>query len=152
FSSFAPESYGRTTMTRFISLARQVIAAVSTVGLPLAANAQRDSQSVSVLLRPQQVFDAVSDQLHPGWAVLVTGNKIVAAGPASDIRAPAAARTIDLAGMTLLPGLSDLHSHVFLHPYNEATWNDQVLKETAAYRTIIATVHSERTLMAGFTT
>jgi imidazolonepropionase-like amidohydrolase len=54
--------------------------------------------------------------------------------------------------MTLLPGLMDLHSHVFLHPYNEAVWNDQVLKEPAAYRTIVATIHAQRTLMAGFTT
>jgi imidazolonepropionase-like amidohydrolase len=54
--------------------------------------------------------------------------------------------------MTLLPGLIDAHSHVFLHPYNEALWDDQVLKEPLAYRTIAAVLHCERTLMAGFTT
>jgi imidazolonepropionase-like amidohydrolase len=54
--------------------------------------------------------------------------------------------------MTLLPGLIDAHSHVFLHPYDETLWNDQVLKEPLAYRTIAATIHCERTLHAGFTT
>jgi imidazolonepropionase-like amidohydrolase len=54
--------------------------------------------------------------------------------------------------MTLLPGLVDAHSHLFLHPYNETLWNDQVLKEPLAYRTIAATIHAERTLRAGFTT
>jgi imidazolonepropionase-like amidohydrolase len=53
--------------------------------------------------------------------------------------------------MTLLPGLMDIHSHIFLHPYNETLWNDQVLKEPLAYRTIEAVRHCERTLMAGFT-
>ena len=38
--------------------------------------------------------------------------------------------------MTLLPGLMDIHSHIFLHPYNETLWNGQVLKEPLAYRTV----------------
>jgi imidazolonepropionase-like amidohydrolase len=106
----------------------------------------------SVLLRPQRVFDAASDQAHEGWVVLVTGKVIAAVGPSADVKAPAGARTVDLPGMTLLPGLIDAHSHIFLHPYNETLWNDQVLKEPAAYRTIAAVLHCERTLMAGFTT
>jgi imidazolonepropionase-like amidohydrolase len=46
----------------------------------------------------------------------------------------------------------DLHSHLFLHPYDETLWNDQVLKEPPAYRTIEAVKHAEATLLAGFTT
>jgi imidazolonepropionase-like amidohydrolase len=106
----------------------------------------------SVLLRPARVFDAVTDQAHEGWVVLVTGKKIAAAGPAADVHPPAGAKTIDLPGTTLLPGLIDAHSHIFLHPYNETLWNDQVLKEPLAYRTIAATIHCRRTLEAGFTT
>ncbi len=108
--------------------------------------------SESWLLRPMQVFDATSEQAHPGWVVLVTGNKIAAVGPAASVTAPAGARTIDLAGPTLLPGLIEAHTHVFLHAYNETTWNDQVLKESEAYRTIEAVRHCEKTLLAGFTT
>jgi imidazolonepropionase-like amidohydrolase len=84
--------------------------------------------------------------------VVVTGNRIASVGAAADVRAPAGARTIELPGATLIPGLIDAHSHIFLHPYNETLWNDQVLKEPQAYRTIAATLHCERTLMAGFTT
>lgn len=110
------------------------------------------AQTESVLLRPQRVFDSVSAEPHDGWAVLVTGDKIAAVGPAGGIAAPAGTKTIDLPGMTLLPGLIDAHSHIFLHPYNEVLWNDQVLKEPLAYRTILATLHCRATLMAGFTT
>jgi imidazolonepropionase-like amidohydrolase len=108
--------------------------------------------AASWLLRPQQVFDAKGEQAHPGWVVLVTGNKIAAVGPAAGVTVPADARTIDLPGMTLLPGLIEAHTHIFLHAYNETTWNDQVLKESEAYRTIEAVRHCERTLLAGFTT
>ena len=61
-------------------------------------------------------------------------------------------RRIALPGTTLVPGLIDLHSHLFLHPYNETPWNDQVLKEPEAYRTLEAAQHARDTLLAGFTT
>jgi imidazolonepropionase-like amidohydrolase len=113
--------------------------------------AEGNGEGAGFLLRPQRVFDATSDQTHEGWVVLVRGNRIAAVGPAGEVKAPAGAQAIDLAGMTLLPGLIDAHSHIFLHPYNETLWNDQVLKEPLAYRTIAAVLHCERTLMAGFT-
>jgi imidazolonepropionase-like amidohydrolase len=106
----------------------------------------------SILLRPDRVFDGVTAAPHSGWVVLVSGEKIVAAGPESGISVPAGTTTIDLPGMTLLPGLIDAHSHVLLHPYNETLWNDQVLKEPLAYRVIAATIHCRNTLYAGFTT
>src|SRR5690606_8418638 len=76
----------------------------------------------------------------------------VAAGPADEVGSPAGATRIDLSGTTLLPGLIDAHSHMFLHPYDEASWNDQVLKEPLALRVARATNHARATLMAGFTT
>ena len=108
--------------------------------------------AATFLLRPQRVFDAASEATHEGWVVLVDGEKIAAAGPAASVSAPAGTTTIELPGMTLLPGLIDAHSHIFLHPYNETLWNDQVLTEPVAYRTIAATLHSRDTLLAGFTT
>jgi imidazolonepropionase-like amidohydrolase len=102
-------------------------------------------------LAPAHVFDGVEGRLREGWVVVVTGNTITAAGPFAQVNIPANAKKIELPGMTLLPGLSDIHSHIFLHPYNEASWNDQVLKEAPAYRTIRAVNHVRDTLMAGFT-
>ncbi len=104
------------------------------------------------LIRPAGVFDGVAPEVHQGWVVLVTGNHITAVGPASDVQAPEQAETINLPGTVLLPGLIDAHSHIFLHPYSETLWDDQVLKESQAYRTIEAVIHCKRTLMAGFTT
>jgi imidazolonepropionase-like amidohydrolase len=134
------------------SLALTAWAAFLTVDLR-AQRAQPPRQPASSwLLRPQQVFDAASEQAHAGWVVLVTGNKIVAVGPPATVTPPPDARTIELPGMTLLPGLIEAHTHIFLHAYNETPWNDQVLKESEAYRTIEAVRHCEATLLAGFTT
>jgi len=105
-----------------------------------------------VLLKPDRVFDATSEATHAGWVVLVQGDSIAAVGPAAAVRAPRDAQTIALPGLTLLPGLIDAHSHLFLHPYNETLWNDQVLKEPVGYRVVEAVLHARNTLMQGFTT
>ena len=102
-----------------------------------------------ILLRPARVFDGVNASPHDGWQVLVDGDRIAAAGP--NIAAPAGAKVIDLPGATLLPGMIEGHSHLFLHPYNETLWDDQVLHEPLALRTARAVVQAERTLDAGFT-
>jgi imidazolonepropionase-like amidohydrolase len=101
------------------------------------------------LFKPDRVFDG--DQMHADWIVLIKGNKIEACG-AMTFKLPANTRVIELPGTTLLPGLIEGHSHLFLHPYNEVSWNDQVLKESRAERTARAVEHARATLMAGFTT
>ena len=78
------------------------------------------------------MFDGVDLVVHPGWQVLVAGDKIVAVGPA--LAAPTDAETIDLPGQTLMPGMIEGHGHLFLHPYNETNWDDQVLHEPLALR------------------
>jgi imidazolonepropionase-like amidohydrolase len=102
------------------------------------------------ILKPARVFDGES--FHEGWVVTVRGDKIENAGPAAALTMPAGAQSIDLAGMTLMPGLIEAHSHVLLHPYSETSWNDQNAHESQALRVARATVHLQRTLMAGFTT
>ena len=104
----------------------------------------------TVLLRPARVFDGVDPQPHDGWSVLVEGDRIAAVGP--HLTAPQGAKVVDLPGETLGPGLIEGHSHLFLHPYNETKWDDQVLHEPLALRTARAVVHARRTLDAGFTT
>ena len=119
------------------------------LGLLLAAPVAAQ-QEQAILLRPARVFDGVSPAPHEGWQVLVRGERIEAVGPG--LAAPAGARIVDLPGMTLMPGMIEGHSHLFLHPYNETGWDDQVLREPLALRTARAVASARATLMAGFTT
>ena len=102
------------------------------------------------LLVPARVFDGVD--VHDGWGVLVRGERIVAAGPVAGIGAPGGTKRIELPGATLMPGLIEAHSHMLLHPYNETSWNDQVLHEPLGLRVARAVNHARATLDAGFTT
>ena len=100
------------------------------------------------LFRNARVFDG--SDLHDHWNIVVKDQRIHYAGP----NPPISPQTIefDLDGYTVLPGLIEGHSHLFLHPYNETSWNDQVLKESFAERTVRAVHHANATLLAGFTT
>ena len=111
--------------------------------LPMAAHAED-----SILLIPDRVFDGSA--MHNGWQVLVTGDRIMAAG--ANLQVPANARRVELKDQTLMPGLIEGHGHLFLHPYNETSWDDQVLHEALSLRTARAVNHARATLLAGFTT
>ena len=125
------------------------------VGLRPARKTAADAASAAVadsvyVLRPDRVFDG--ERMHEGWVVVVHGSVIEQAGAEAAVKVPSGAVLLELKGATLLPGLIEGHSHLFLHPYNEVSWNDQVLKESRAERTARATVHARATLLAGFTT
>ncbi|MBV7534277.1 amidohydrolase family protein [Duganella sp. sic0402] len=109
------------------------------------------ADAADTLLSPARVWTG-EGQPHDGWSVLIRGEQIAAVGPADKMNIPAGAERISLPDATLLPGLMDLHSHVLLHPYNETSWDDQVLKESVEYRALLAGRHAAATLQAGFTT
>jgi imidazolonepropionase-like amidohydrolase len=122
---------------------------MKSLALLLAAAASgAQAQQPSLLLVPDRVFDGAA--MHAGWQVLVSGERIMAVG--DELGIPADARRIELAGLTLMPGLIEGHSHLFLHPYDETPWDDQVLHEPLALRTARAVNHARATLLAGFTT
>jgi imidazolonepropionase-like amidohydrolase len=104
----------------------------------------------SFLLKPDRVFDG--EEMHSGWWVLVDSGKIKSVGLAGSMAVPRGATVMDFPGKTLMPGMIEGHGHLFLHPYNETPWDDQVLKESRAERTARAVNHARETLMAGFTT
>jgi imidazolonepropionase-like amidohydrolase len=118
-----------------------------------AASAQPAAPASNVvLLTPDRVFTGSEDAAHDGWVVLVRGDRIAAVGPRAQVTAPPGTQTLALPGTTLLPGFIEGHTHLFLHPYNETSWNDQVLKEPLSLRTARAVNHALATLQAGFTT
>ena len=121
-----------------------------TLSIGLSAQAPPAAPAAVTVFQADRVFDGETS--HTGWVVVVRGDRIEAAGPAASTTTPAGARTIRLAGMTLMPGMTEGHSHLLLHPYNETAWNDQVLREPLALRVARATTHANATLMAGITT
>jgi imidazolonepropionase-like amidohydrolase len=104
----------------------------------------------TTLLQADRVFDGTT--MHQNWAVVIKGNQILYAGEKANLPQYKIDTNIILKGQTLLPGFIEGHSHLFLHPYNETDWNDQVLKESRAERLIRAVNHAKATLMSGFTT
>jgi imidazolonepropionase-like amidohydrolase len=113
----------------------------------LAAAAPAQAADPAILLRGARLFDGAA--VHAGWEVLVEGERIAAVGP--HLAMPTGTLVIDLPGDTIMPGMIEGHGHLFLHPYNETSWDDQVLHEPLALRTARATVHARDTLLAGFT-
>ncbi len=144
-------------MSRNVSVPLVLTLAVLVAFYPAPSPAQPPRRSPTshppaVVLRPARVFDGVAAEPRVGWVVVVEDGKIAAAGPAADLKIPEGARSIELPGMTLMPGMIDCHSHVLLHQYDEASWEDQVLKEPLALRVARATNHLRADLLAGFTT
>lgn len=118
------------------------------LSLPFYTYSQTDTIH---LFQPEWVFDG--SEMHEGWHIAVRGTTILAAGPQGSLSLPEGPRReYVLPGQTMLPGMIEGHSHILLHPYNETSWNDQVLVESEAERVARATVHVRKTLEAGFTT
>ncbi|MFQ5491922.1 MAG: amidohydrolase family protein [Phycisphaerae bacterium] len=107
-----------------------------------------------LLLTGARLLDVTTGQLGQGQDVFITAGRIgiVGRNVAATTKLPAETVTLDLSELVLMPGLIDLHTHLLLHPYDEAAWNDQVLKESLGLRTIRAVGAARATLQAGFTT
>ena len=105
-----------------------------------------------LILTGARVLDPGGERWLEGRVVVVRDGRIERIATAGQVKEPEGARRLDLAGLHLLPGLIDLHTHLLLHPYDEANWDDQVLRESLELRTIRATTAASATLRAGFTT
>jgi imidazolonepropionase-like amidohydrolase len=105
------------------------------------------------ILKAAHLIDGLADRARDGVAVLVDGDRIVALAPAAELVAKHPdARVVDLGGATLLPGLIDAHTHVFLHDdIGPGVYDATLLKESAAYRAIEAAANARTALGYGFT-
>jgi imidazolonepropionase-like amidohydrolase len=103
----------------------------------------------SYILKPDRVFDGFT--MHNNWVVQVSNDTIAYVGSLNKLKNFDKSNLKILKGTTLLPGMIEGHGHMFLYPYNQKSWNDQVLKESQSYRVVRATVHAKKTLNAGFT-
>jgi imidazolonepropionase-like amidohydrolase len=106
-----------------------------------------------VLIKAAHVIDGVSDKPRDGVAVVIDGDRIVALGAAADLAAKnPGAKVIDLGNATLLPGMIDAHTHVFLNDdVGPGVYDAILLKQSAPYRAIEAAANARTALMYGFT-
>ena len=108
------------------------------------------AQPVTVV-RAGTLIDGVSGSAKTNQVIVIRGNRIESVGTGA---APAGVRVIDLSGATVLPGMIDSHTHVFLQGEepSEGGYDVQLLKYPLAYRAARATVAARRALEEGFTT
>src|SRR6476646_1400551 len=109
--------------------------------------------SVTVI-RAGVLIDGKSDQPRRDQVIVVRGNRIESVSDAATAKIPAGAATIDLSHSTVLPGLIDSHTHVFLQGEDPSLggYDANILKYPLAFRAARATVAARRALEQGFTT
>lgn len=100
-----------------------------------------------LVLHAARLFDVASGHLTSPAEILVEGGRISAVG--ASVSHPAGARLVDLGDVTLMPGLIDVHVHLFLHPGVDEDM--QTVKESVPTRTLLAAVAARDDLMAGYT-
>lgn len=105
-------------------------------------------------IRAGALLDGKSDQLRRNQIILIRGDRIEAVGDAASVTIPSGAQVIDLSRATVLPGLIDTHTHIFLQGEipEEGGYDVQLLKHPLAFRAARATVSARRALEQGFTT
>jgi len=108
----------------------------------------QNASSKTIALRCGNLFDGRGDSLRKNVVVVIEGEKIKELANA----APAGSQVIDLSGEMCLAGLIDTHTHVLLQgDITAADYDEQLLKQSPEYRTILATVNARRALEYGFT-
>src|SRR5918911_2644564 len=110
--------------------------------------------TVSVLIHAGRLIDTRAGRVLENQGILIENDRIKAVGDWADVRgrAPSSARLIDLSKATVLPGLSDCHTHILLQgDVTAEEYDEQLLKESIPYRTIRATMAVRTALWNGFT-
>src|SRR3989454_24099 len=115
---------------------------------PLQASPPRQT-----LVKAGRLIDGRSDAPQANVGILVEGERIVAVGPLAQVQGQAKnATVVDLAGMTVLPGFIDTHTHLLLQgdPTSES-YDQQLLYQSTPYRAILAARNARIALEHGFT-
>jgi len=101
------------------------------------------------LIRAGHILDVKTGNLSDAQTIIVVGDSIQSIAPSSSTSPQSGDEVIDLANMTVLPGLMDVHTHLTMNPdfdpFREVT-------STSAKEAINGVVNARKTLMAGFTT
>jgi len=106
------------------------------------------------VIRAGVLIDGESNSPRRNQVIVIRGNQIVEVSDAASARIPSGADVIDLSQATVLPGLIDAHTHIFLQGEepDQGGYDVQLLKYPLAFRAARATVAVGRALEQGFTT
>jgi imidazolonepropionase-like amidohydrolase len=123
------------------------------LGVSLLAAAPSGAEDVTAI-RAGVLIDGKSSASRRDQVIVVRGHRIEAVGDAASTRIPDGARVVDLSRATVLPGLIDCHTHIFLQGEDpaEGGYDAQLLKQGIAFRAVRAGVAARRALEQGFTT
>ena len=106
----------------------------------------------AIVLRAARIIDGSGSAPIANGVVVVHGNRITAVGRSGSVTVPAGAQMIDLGDATLLPGFIDAHTHISGRVLGDPGNDLESVKDFNTYGAVLAVVHAERTLLAGFTT
>ena len=130
-------------------LAVSLCLALAGLALSTAAAAQERAGPKRTLVRAGHVLDVKTGKLADAQTIMVVGDTIQSIAPTASVTAGPGDTVVDLGGMTVMPGLIDVHTHLTMNPdfdpYKELT-------STSAKEAINGVVNARTTLMAGFTT
>lgn len=132
------------------------VAACAALCFAMGAWAQSSPVNASAgqvtLIRAGNLIDPVSGESNRNQVIVIRGNRIESVGAGSST--PPGAKVIDLSNATVLPGMIESHTHLFLQGEDPALggYDVQLLKFPIAYRAARATVSARRALEQGFTT
>jgi imidazolonepropionase-like amidohydrolase len=119
----------------------------------IAAIAQAAPANVTVI-RAGTLIDPRIDAPKHNQVIVIRGDRVEAVGDAATVKAPEGATVIDLTSASVLPGMIESHTHLFLQGEDPAKggYDIQLLKFYPSYRAARATVSARRALEQGFTT
>lgn len=139
-----------------LHLSRAALAAALLAAAAPALHAQAPAYPTkgtgTVVLRAARLIDGTGSAPVQNGVVVVTDDRIVAAGREGSVQVPAGARTIDLGDATLLPGFIDAHVHIIGRTLGDPAGDDASVRDLPAIGPILGVENARRTLMAGFTT
>ncbi len=120
----------------------------------LVASCFAPAQQSLTVIRAGTLIDGKSDQARRDQVIIIRGHRIERVSDAASAKIPADAPVIDLSQATVLPGLIDSHTHIFLQGEEpaEGGYDVNILKYPLGLRTARATVSVRRALEQGFTT
>jgi imidazolonepropionase-like amidohydrolase len=145
----------RTTVASAIAAA--FLGATLTIAAPVAsaqshALSQEAKGTGTVVLRAARLIDGTGAGPVQHGVVVVTEERIVAAGREGSVQVPQGARTIDLGDATLLPGFIDAHTHIIGRTLGDPAQDDAAVRDYDSFGAILGVMNAEKTLMAGITT